>query len=72
MLLPKGLVPFYSLDKMSLNVKVHNPCDGAVLRHPLGTPRGRYEEHNSKFTSVVKPRFIKPVGESQTSEGDAC
>jgi hypothetical protein len=38
----------------------------------LGTPRGRYEEHNSKFHSVVKPRFIKPVGESQTSEGDAC
>jgi hypothetical protein len=26
----------------------------------LGTPRGRYEEHNSKFPSVVKPRFIKP------------
>jgi hypothetical protein len=22
--------------------------------------------------SVVKPRFIEPVGESQTSEGDAC
>jgi hypothetical protein len=21
---------------------------------------------------VVKPRFIEPVGESQTSEGDAC
>jgi hypothetical protein len=29
-------------------------------------------EHNSKFPSVVKPRFIEPVGESQTSEGDAC
>jgi hypothetical protein len=22
--------------------------------------------------SVVKPRFIEPVGEIQTSEGDAC
>jgi hypothetical protein len=22
--------------------------------------------------SVVKQRFIEPVGESQTSEGDAC
>jgi hypothetical protein len=21
---------------------------------------------------VVKPRFIEPVGESQTSKGDAC
>jgi hypothetical protein len=38
----------------------------------LGTPRGRYDEHNSKFSSVVKPRFIEPVGESQASEGDAC
>jgi hypothetical protein len=46
--------------------------DGVVLRHPLGTPKGRYEEHSSKFPLVVKPRFIEPVGESQTSEGDAC
>jgi hypothetical protein len=23
----------------------------------LGTPRGRYDEHSSKFSSVVKPRF---------------
>jgi hypothetical protein len=32
----------------------------------LGTPRGRYDEHNSKFPSVVKPKFIKPVGERTT------
>jgi hypothetical protein len=25
----------------------------------------------ASFPSVVKPRFIEPVGESQTSEGDA-
>jgi hypothetical protein len=31
--------------------------DGAVLAAQLGTPRGRYEEHNSKFSSVVKPKF---------------
>jgi hypothetical protein len=43
-------------------------CSGTQL----GTPRGRYEEHNNKFPSVVEPRFIEPVGESQTSEGDAC
>jgi hypothetical protein len=23
----------------------------------LGTPRGRYDEHNGKFPSIVKPRF---------------
>jgi hypothetical protein len=33
------------------------------------TPREGYDEHNSKFSSVVKPRFIEPVGESQTLEG---
>jgi hypothetical protein len=46
--------------------------DGAVLGTQLGTPRGRYDKHNNKFLSVVKPRFIEPVGESQTSQGDAC
>jgi hypothetical protein len=42
------------------------------VKHQLGTPRGRYEEHSSKFPLVVKPKFIEPVGESQTLEGDAC
>jgi hypothetical protein len=28
-----------------------------VLGIQLGTPRGRYDEHNSKFPSVMKPRF---------------
>jgi hypothetical protein len=26
----------------------------------------------ASLSSVVKPRLIEPVGESQTSEGDAC
>jgi hypothetical protein len=38
-------------------------------RHPVGNPKRRYDEHSSKFLSVVKPRFIELVGESQTSEG---
>jgi hypothetical protein len=29
----------------------------------LGTPRGRYDEHSSKSSLSMKPRFIKPVGE---------
>jgi hypothetical protein len=29
----------------------------------LGIQRGRYDEHSSKFLSVMKPRFIEPVGE---------
>jgi hypothetical protein len=40
--------------------------DGAVLAAQLGILRGRYEEHSSKFSSVVKPRFIEPAGERQT------
>jgi hypothetical protein len=35
----------------------------AVLAAQLGTPRGRYDEHNGKFPSIVKPRFNQPVGE---------
>jgi hypothetical protein len=29
----------------------------AVLATQLETPRGRYDEHSSKFPSIVKPRF---------------
>jgi hypothetical protein len=29
----------------------------SVLAAQLGTPRGRYDEHNDKFPSIVKPRF---------------
>jgi hypothetical protein len=28
----------------------------------LGTPRGRYDEHNSKSFLSMKTRFIEPVG----------
>jgi hypothetical protein len=33
-----------------------------VVGTQLGTPRGRYDEHSSKFPSVMKPRFIELVG----------
>jgi hypothetical protein len=33
------------------------------LDYQLGTPRGRYDEHNSKFSVSKKPRFNRPVGE---------
>jgi hypothetical protein len=38
----------------------------------FGTPRERYDEHINKFSLSKKPRFIEPVGKSQTSESDAC
>jgi hypothetical protein len=39
---------------------------------PVGNPRGRYKEHSGKFPSVVKPRFIEPVGErTKLSKVDA-
>jgi hypothetical protein len=28
------------------------------MTSPLGTPRGRYDEYSSWFSSVKKPRFI--------------
>jgi hypothetical protein len=33
------------------------------LDYQLGTPRGRYDEHNNKFSLSKKPRFNQPVGE---------
>jgi hypothetical protein len=37
--------------------------DGAVLAAQLGMPRGRYDDHSSKSSLSMKPRFIEPVGE---------
>jgi hypothetical protein len=34
-----------------------------MLGTQLRTPRGRYDEHNSKSSLIMKPRFIEPVGE---------
>jgi hypothetical protein len=34
-----------------------------MLGTQLGTPRGRYDEHSSKSSLSMKPRFIEPVGE---------
>jgi hypothetical protein len=42
------------------------------MASPLGTPRGRYDEHISKFfPSVKKPRYVDLGEERQTTEGDA-
>jgi hypothetical protein len=38
----------------------------------VGNPKRRCDENNSKFSLSKKPRFINPVGKSQTPEGDAC
>jgi hypothetical protein len=46
--------------------------DCGQMTTQLGTPRGRYDEHINKFSLSKKPRFIEPVGKSQTSEDDAC
>jgi hypothetical protein len=41
------------------------------LDYQLGTPRGRYDEHNSKFSLSMKPRFNRPVGERTLLKVDA-
>jgi hypothetical protein len=38
----------------------------------LGTPREGVMSTTASFPSVMKPRYINPVGKSQTQEGDAC
>jgi hypothetical protein len=36
--------------------------DGVKMTDQLGTPRGRYDEHSTKYSLSMKPRFIEPVG----------
>jgi hypothetical protein len=40
--------------------------DAGRMTTQLGTPRGRYDEHSSKFSLSKKARFIDPVGKIQT------
>jgi hypothetical protein len=43
-----------------------------VNDRPVGNPKRRCDEHSNKFSFSKKPRFVSPVGKSQTEEGDAC
>jgi hypothetical protein len=38
----------------------------------LETPREGLMSTATSFPSVMKPRYVNPVGKSQTPEGDAC
>jgi hypothetical protein len=38
----------------------------------LETPREGVMSTAASFPSVMKPRYVNPVGKSQTPEGDAC
>jgi hypothetical protein len=47
-----------SLCCKSCATKENHTCDLIVrCSTQLGTSRGRYDEHSSKFSSIVKPRF---------------
>jgi hypothetical protein len=43
-----------------------------VNDRPVGNPKRRFDEYSNKFSLSKKPRYINPVGKSQTPEGDAC
>jgi hypothetical protein len=47
-------------------------CGVDVDHRPVGNPKRKCDEHSSKYSLSKKPRFIEPVGKSQTLEGDAC
>jgi hypothetical protein len=42
------------------------------MTDPFGSPREGIMSTAASFSLNKKPRFIEPVGKSQTSEGDAC
>jgi hypothetical protein len=54
------------------------PCttdDGAgvnIDHRPVGNPKRKVWWAQQQFSLSKKPRFNRPVGESQTLEGDAC
>ena len=46
--------------KLTLDMVKNSMLNEEVIlanRDPLGTPRGRYDEHSSKFSLSKKPRF---------------
>jgi hypothetical protein len=47
-------------------------CGVDVDDRPVGNPKRRCDDDINKYSLSKKPRFIEPVGKSQTSEGDAC
>jgi hypothetical protein len=47
--------------------------DSAVNDRPVGKPQEEGMMNiAASFSLSKKPRFIKPIGKSQTQEGDAC
>jgi len=47
-------------------------CDARKVTRQLGTPRGRYDEHSSKFSLSKKPRFNRTSRKSRSYEGCWC
>jgi hypothetical protein len=56
----------------SQSVIVCAAYDGAVLRHPVGNPKRKVWGSQQQVSLSCETKVIEPVGESQTSEGDAC
>src|SRR5215216_5294518 len=43
--------------------------DGSKCRARWGTPRGRYDEHSSKFSLSYETKVIEPVGPTKHLQG---
>jgi hypothetical protein len=72
LIIPPLVVPNWSVIYINTAPQsIPNGCSDDIwcgqIATQLGTPRGRYDEHSSKFSLSKKPRFIEPVGKSQTS-----
>jgi hypothetical protein len=50
--------------------KESSGCDAGRITTQLGTPRGRYDEYNSKF-SLVRNQGLSVQEKAKTPEGDA-
>jgi hypothetical protein len=52
-------------DDLGGDVEEGGYSSGRLMSHRTRweTPRGRYDEHTSKFSLSMKPKFNRPVGE---------
>jgi hypothetical protein len=58
-------VNFIKNNNFSNNAYRNNFGSNNLMSHRTSweNPRGRYDEHSSKFSLSMKPRFNRPVGE---------
>jgi hypothetical protein len=62
----------YWVVKVNVSTNMRYMLDDAMLRHPVGNHKRKVWGAHQQVSLSCETKVIEPVGESQTSEGDAC